>query len=261
MSPQFLNGPLLVAIVLGISLLVAQGWRARARRRRREINAKTRDKMVAIVSTTNEYVPVGASSVEGLNQEKLAAYTAALEQLGFSRLLDYRLRRGDSGELRGFERVFANSEEQCFAGIMAGGVLQPDQPLFVAINSYMDGGWRLGTSNIAARKADYYLRHPCILRMRYPDDPIKRLVARHLERRAEILRDLDIKTLPDVSIEFFIARSREANVERKTKIQTANPLGDLPLAEAQATARTQEWLGDYPAEAERRRAQKKPAAS
>jgi hypothetical protein len=259
-SPQSFNIPLLAAILLGVSFLAAQGFRVWARRRRREMNTKTRDKMVAIVSTANEYVPVDASSVEGLNQERLTEYTAALEQLGFSRLLDYRLRRGDSSELRGFERVLANSEEHCFAGIMAVGALQPDQPLFVAINSYMDGGWWLGTSNIPARKADYYLRHPRILRMRYPDDPIERLVARYLERRGEILRDLDIKSLPDVSIEFFIARSREANEERKTKIQTSNPLGDLPLAEAQATARTHEWLGDYPAEAERRRAHKKPVA-
>src|SRR5271165_3203076 len=137
--------------------LVAQVRRAQIRMRRREINVQTRDRMVAIASAPNEFVEVDAASVEGLNQEKLAEYTGILEGLGFQKLQDHRLRQEGKIELRGFERVFAHTKEQCYAGIMTAGELGPDKPLSVAINSHMDGGWRLGTSNIAPRKADYFL--------------------------------------------------------------------------------------------------------
>jgi hypothetical protein len=251
-----------VAVIAFVGgFLWLQFTRARSRQRRREANVKIRDKMVAVAATPTEFVPVDASSVEGLNQEQLAAHTVILEQMGFERLLDYRLRSGGKTELSGFERVLVNTKEHCFAGIMAAGALQPNKPLYVAINSYMEDGWRLGTSNIPARKADYFLRLPRVLRMRYPDDSIEKLFARHLERRGEILRGLDIKILPEVSGEAYLRHARESGEQRKSKVETANPLGDMPLAEAQASTRNQEWLGDYPAEAERLRAQKKLVSS
>lgn len=255
------NQAILLTLTVIAILLLLPTLRARMQKRFRELNDQTRDKMVGIVSATNEFVPVDAASVEGLNLKKLQEYSASLEQLGFTRLLDYRLRRGGNPELRGFERVFVHATQHCFAAIMAAGALRPDQPLNVAVNSYMESGWRLGTSNIPAGPADYYLRQPRILRMRYPDDSTERLFSRHLERRAEILRDLEIRVLADTSIEFYFARVRESIEQAKTKVQGANPLGDLPLAKAQATARNQEWLGDYPAEAKRLRAQKSPLAT
>ena len=250
-----------VALAAVGGFLWLQMARARNQRRRREANLKIRDKMVAVAATPMEFVPVDASSIEGLNQEQLAAHTSSLAQLGFERLLDYRLRSGGKAELSGFERVLVNSNERSFAGIMAAGVMEPNKPLYVAINSYMEDGWRLGTSNIPARKADYFLRLPRVLRMRYPDDSIENLVARHFQRRAEILRGLEIKLLPEVSSEAYLQHARESAEQRKSKVQTANPLGDMPLAEVQGSARNQEWLGDYPAEAERLRAQKKLATS
>jgi hypothetical protein len=250
-----------VAIALAASFLALETLRARARKRRQEINRKTRDKMIAIASASIEFVPVDGTTVEGLNQEKLNEFTTILEQLGFERLLDYRLRRGGETKLIGFERVLAHPKERCFASMMIAGALDPQKSFSIAFNSYMQEGWRLGTSNIAARKADYFLRLPRVLRMRYPNDPIEQLFARHLQRRAEILRGLDIQVSPDISIDAYQNYVREATELRKDKVQSANPLGDLPLAEAQATAHDQEWLGDYPAEAERLRAQRKLVSS
>lgn len=246
----------ILAVLVGASFFAFQALRASVRKRRREINLKTRDKMVAIASASIEFVPVEAATVAGLNLQQLGDITATLEQLGFERLLDYRLRRGGDAKLNGFERVFAHRKEECFASVMVAGALEPQKPFSVAFNSYMQDGWRLGTSNIAPRKADYFLRLPRVLRMRYPDDSVEELHARHMERRAEVLAGLDIAVLPDISIEAYQRYIREASEQRVDKVKTANPLGDLPLAEAQATARNQEWLGDYPAEAERLRAQR-----
>jgi len=241
-------------------LLAMHFVREWARRRLRQINDKTREKMVAIVSMENEFVEVQASEVRGLNAAKLEAYTQALTGLGFTHLLDYRLRRGGISELQGFARLFFHSKERCFAEVMAPGALRPDAPLFVAINSFMDSGWRLGTSNIPARKADYFMRLPRLLGMRYPDDPVEKLFSRHLERRAEILRDLEIEILDGSTAEFYFQKVREASSQRANSMQNANPIGNLPLAEAQATARSQEWMGDYPEEARRLREMKQPIA-
>jgi hypothetical protein len=244
-----------LVIVFGAGFLALQALRSRARKRRQEINVRTRDKMVAIASASIEFVPVEAAEVEGLNQEQLLKISGTLQQLGFERLLDYRLRRGDEPKLNGFERVLVCTTHKCFASIMVAGALDPQKPFSVAFNSYMEGGWRLGTSNIPARKADYFLRLPRVLRMRYPDDPIEKLYQRHMERREEVLRGLGIEVLRDMSVDAYLRYVREASEQRTDKVKTANPLGDLPLGEAQATARNQEWLGDYPAEAERRRRQ------
>lgn len=216
------------------------------------LERQTRNKLVAIVSAELAPVPVSADEVAGLNRTALADLTTQLEELGFVHRLDYRVRKGTAPP-EGFARVFVHPDERCFAEIMAPGVVAPDQPLFVAINSHLQSDWSLGTSNIPPMTAHYFMRRPRVLRMHYPDDRVRQLFTRHRERRREVMSGLGLGVLSDLSTDLYFAKVREGMEAQKQNMQRAKPVRELAAAKAAAEKREQEWLGDYPVEAEKRR--------
>jgi hypothetical protein len=237
----------LTKLVLLLGLLGAL-WLARF-----VIDRRTRRRMVAIVSAGLEFVPTRAEDVFGLDCDQLDDLSRELRAEGFVHQLDYQVRRGAEPTPRGFARLFLHPAERCFAEIMLAGAVAPDRPMYVAINSHLESDWSLGTSNIPASPADLFMRLPRTLRMRYPDDSVARLCARHLERRGQILGDLGLRVMDDVSTDFYFAKVRAAMDKQKANMQKASPLRDLPAAKQAAVPREQEWLGDYEAEAERHR--------
>ena len=244
---------LVVAVVIFAAGLLLTRWKIRFQ----AINQEAREKLAAAVPDGIEFVTVDVADVPNLNRSELETLTGKLAALGFVPLLDYRIRMSTKSGLQGFARLFQHPQEKCYAEIQASAqALAKGEKFLVAINSYMDDGWSLGTSNTPTIKAHYFMQLSRVLRMRYPDDPVEQLFARHLERRKQILQDLAISVSPDLSAERYFARARESNSQRREAMKKTNPIGGMIVAEVHVARRTEEWLGDYPAEAKRRRAQR-----
>jgi hypothetical protein len=221
----------------------------------RFLNRKVRKALVAVMPTEIQFESIDPAELPGLNKEQLAQLTANLEHLGFAWLRDYTVTWPGKPAPRGFARLFLHRQERCFAEIMATAQgIEKGLPLGVAINSYLENDWDLGTSNLALKRGDHFMQLPKVLRMRYPDAAPAELLRRHLVRRKEMLDGLHLNILSDLSVENYFARIRKRMAERRESLQHRQPLDELPTADVLAALRSYEWLGAFPKECKRLRA-------
>lgn len=219
------------------------------------LNLKVRKALVAVLPTEIQFKSIDPVELPGLNKEQLAQLTADLEQLGFAWLRDYSVAWPGKSAPRGFARLFLHRQERCFAEIMATAQgMEKGSPLGVAINSYLENEWDLGTSNLALKRGDHFMQLPKVLRMRYPDAAPAELLQRHLVRRREMLDGLHLNILSDLSVEDYFARIRKRMAERRESLQRRQPLDELPTADLLAAQRSYEWLGSFPKECKRLKA-------
>jgi len=221
-------------------------------RPRRLANRRARRALMAVIPVEIQFEDADPANFSRLDKDHLETLTAEMQKLGFACLRDYTTVIPGKPVQRGFARLLVHRSERCFAEIMAtsqamiGGL-----PLRVAINSYLEDEWELGTSNVAPKRGHYFQQLPKVLRMRYSDAEPAELFQRHLARRAEILEALHIKIHEDLSIDSYFARIRKRMVERREAMQSHRPLDELSAATTIAAQRSYEWLGDFPKERER----------
>jgi len=216
------------------------------------LNRKVRKALVAVMPTEIQFESIDPAELSGLTRDQLAQLTSDLEHLGFAWLRDYTVVWPGKSAPRGFARLFLHSQKRCFAEIMATAQgIEKGLPLGVAINSYLENDWDLGTSNLALKRGDHFMQLPKVLRMRYPDAAPAELLQRHLVRRKEMLDGLHLNTLSDLSVESYFARIRKRMAERRESMQHRQPLDELPTADMLAAQRSYEWLGAFPKECKR----------
>jgi hypothetical protein len=216
------------------------------------LNRKVRKALVAVMPTEIQFESIDPAELPGLNKDQLEQWTTDLEHLGFALLRDYTVVWPGKPAPRGFARLFLHRQEQCFAEIMATAQgIEKGAPLGVAINSYLDNDWDLGTSNLALKRGDHFMQLPKVLRMRYPDAAPAELLQRHVVRRKEMLDGLHLNILSDLSVENYFARVRKRMAERRESLQHRQPLDELPTADLLAAQRSYEWLGSFPKERQR----------
>jgi hypothetical protein len=219
------------------------------------LNRKVRKALMAVMPIEIQFKSIDPSELPGLNKDQLAQFTSDLEHLGFAWLRDYTVVWPGKSAPRGFARLFWHRQERCFAEIMATAQgIEKGLPLGVAINSYLENDWDLGTSNLALKRGDHFLQLPKVLRMRYPDAAPAELLQRHLVRRKEMLDGLHLKILSDLSVESYFARIRKRMAERRESMQHRQPLDELPTADMLAAQPSYEWLGAFPKECKRLKA-------
>jgi hypothetical protein len=219
------------------------------------LNRKVRKALVAVMPTEIQFESIDAAELPGLNRDHLAQLTTDLEHLGFAWLRDYTVAWPGKPAPRGFARLFLHRQERCFAEIMATAQgIEKGSPFGVAINSYLDNDWDLGTSNLALKRGDHFMQLPKVLRMRYPGAAPAELLHRHLVRRKEMLDGLHLNIMFDLSVENYFARIRKRMAERRESLQHRQPLDELPTADVLAAQRSYEWLGAFPKECKRLKA-------
>jgi hypothetical protein len=152
---------------------------------RKWANRKVRSALMAVIPTEMQFVSADPAQFTDLNNNELARLTADMEKLGFERLRDYTSQIPGKSTPRGFARLFVHRTERCFAEIMVTGqAMSAGSPSRVAINSYLEQDWDLGTSNVEPNRGHYFMQLPKVLRMRYSDAEPAELLQRHLARRA-----------------------------------------------------------------------------
>jgi hypothetical protein len=151
------------------------------------------------------YEPTKVEDWPHFNLDALTYYTNELQSLGFTSLGDYT-----TSAIRGMIRTFSHSELNCFADV---GQLA-EQQIFCLISSELESDWAIAVTNIestpTSRASSYaFTRLPRTIHRTISNATPTALLQALLNRRSQMIKDLSIQPLKDVSIEMHFCRTRE----------------------------------------------------
>jgi hypothetical protein len=186
----------------------------------------------------------------------LQQQTNDLESLGFVQLMDCKVEVGT-----GFTRCFAHPQQYCFAEIGQYWPETGEKNIYhCTIFSLLDRDWAIGEINREVNQNDgiaYIWRHPKHIRTYHPNINLDNFFQLHLRLRQQVITDLGITLLTDVSWTEFRNFLQQMTVFQKQTFSRK----PLLLAMLEATFfemnPKSQWLGDYPKEAAKRRANRR----
>ncbi|BAT55044.1 hypothetical protein NOS3756_40220 [Nostoc sp. NIES-3756] len=170
--------------------------------------------------------------------------TKDLEALGFVQLMDYKVEPGNS-----FARSFAHPQHHCFAEIGQLFTDTKDKPeKYSYMYSSLTKNWDLTTINRQVHRLDataYIGQHPKSVRKYHPEVYFDELLEQHLSLRRQMLNNLGISVITNISWSEYKSLGQQATISRKTIVRRKK----LLLAMLEATLfeinPKSEWLGDY----------------
>ena len=241
---SFVSLPIILGLIIGFSLLLFPlfWWLSDVKSQLLKALPDTWEPQTALVEDYPQ-----------LNLDCLLIQTRTLESLGFVQLMDWKVEPGN-----GFARCFDHPQQYCFAEI---GQLFNETREAIAqhsiIFSLLEQDWVIAEINREVRSGDgisYIWRHPKEIRTYSPNLNLDELLQTHLRLREKILVDLGISLLTDVSRSAFCNLEKQSTIRRKQTLKRKN----LLLAMFEATLfeinPKSQWLGDYPQEATKKRA-------
>lgn len=170
--------------------------------------------------------------------------TKDLEALGFVQLMDYKVEPGN-----GFARTFAHPQHHCFAEIGQLFTDAKDKPeKYSYIYSSLTQDWDLTTINRQVHRLDataYIGQHPKAVRKYHLEVYIDELLAQHLSLRKQMLNDLGISVVTDISWSGYRKLGQQATISRKTTMRRKKLLLAMLEATLFEIKPKSEWLGDY----------------
>jgi hypothetical protein len=191
------------------------------------------------------FSPTSPSAFLGLKVDLLDKYTTELESIGFTQLAD----RGIfSLTPNTFIRILVNSEQHCFAIVSQ----TTSGAMRCWLRSFLTDNWSLANLNYRSDTyrsctAQIWSRHPRQLWMSQPDLKLARILETHLQRRQQLVRDLQIEIIQDLTVETYLdfeqmAMSRyHQNMKRKWIV-----VGMIEAVWLFFHSKT-EWMGEYQA--------------
>jgi hypothetical protein len=236
--------PIILGLIIGLSLLLFPlfWWLSDVKSQLLKAFPDTWEPQTALVEDYPQ-----------LNLDLLLIQTSTLESLGFVQLMDWKAEPGN-----GFVRCFAHPQQYCFAEIgqffnATGESTYSNCTIF----SLLEQDWIIGEINREIRSGDgfsYICRYPKEIRTYSPNLNLDELLQTHLRLREKILVDLGISLLTDVSWSAFYNFQKTFVIRFKQTLKRKNLL--LAMFEATLFERNpkSQWLGDYPQEAVKKRA-------
>ena len=223
-----------VAIVLAFSLFVSLIW----------VLSQIKSKLLSVLPDEFQYQSAILADAPLLNVTWLQQQTSALESLGFVQLIDYKV------ENPGLARCFAHPQHYCYAEVNE--AFQATGEFFsrqTGIASNLDGDWHLASIN---READFkdsiaygFWRNPKTIGTYYPELSLEELFEKHLRFRQQMIADLGITVLTDVSWENYVKIEQEKMIYRKRSLKSKNLLWAMMEVTLFELNPKSEWLGDY----------------
>jgi hypothetical protein len=180
-----------------------------------------------------------------LDHEGLEERTRELEALGFTLEMDYSVDPKLRQALFGFGRLLAHQQHRCFGVIAQTFPAQgPPSPLRWGIVSYLEDNWRLATSS--ERSSLLSVVHlPRDLGMNLPGLTVAELLRAHLERRQEMMKDLHIAPIPDLTPAAYFEGIRKSLMETRVAMKRRVLLFLIWQWWRVSKLPRYEWLGDY----------------
>jgi len=194
-------------------------------------------------------LPTHLEEFSELDLNALFKYTEQLEGLGFIKVVDYKLETAN-----GLSRLFSHSQHSCFADVFQIiPVGKEPTPVFCTIHSALEDGWTLSTTIVQPDGIKTMWRNPKSLWTYHPNATSAELLQIHLERRQQIVDDLQVHPLTDLSWEFYFIQQQKGTVQRRETLQRKNIVIALIEATLFEMNPQSEWMGDYPKLAARNR--------
>lgn len=188
------------------------------------------------------FEPIQLETVPYVDIEALNVYTRYLEALGFTKLYDSQL----AGSVSCVARLFSHSEHRCFADVSQ---LVGRTPMICSVVSTLEQDWTLSTTDrptdqISAT-AYAFLRQPRRLGMYKPGAETQQLLQSHLTFRHQMMADLHLQVLPDVSLEAFLEIGQRGLTGQKQALWRKSILLGLVERLLFSLNPKTEWLGEY----------------
>lgn len=190
---------------------------------------------------------------EDLDQDKLAELTAAFEELGFRRLVDYTI-EADVDLNRAFARLMAHEQENCYAELNQAFAPGRSIPMRFMVMSFLDDDWSAAVTNRMPSKEGYLLRLPRAAWRSFPDAEPDQLFQELLTLRKGMVRDLKVAVVDDNTAKAYFTREKARTRARKESVGRRWALGiqiEFWLFERNPKMA---WLGEYAAKARKSRA-------
>lgn len=193
-------------------------------------------------SSPAKFVPTEIESWQHLDREKLARYTAELEQLGFIQLTDFTLQSTQM-----VVRLFVHPQKFCFAEV----IHARGSSMLCSLVCYLEQHWSLTTikrlfpPTFTSAISYAFLQEPRTLLKEVRNTPVSLLFQSLLDWREQASKDLGVEPIQDIRAEVFFERERS---ERRKKIRymLSQSMTWMTLKMVWFLLRPRsEWLGDY----------------
>ncbi|OYQ65132.1 hypothetical protein B9G53_08540 [Pseudanabaena sp. SR411] len=171
--------------------------------------------------------------------------TDRLKLLGFVQIMDYKIPQSP-----GFARCFAHPVNYCYAEVNE--VFKATGESFArnaSITSSLEQDWTLSSINqevsITASIAYGFWRKPRSLRIYYPNLSLEELFNKHLKMRQQMITNIGVSVLTDVSWENYVNKQQEGTIYRKKAMkQKSLLLAMIEVTKFELNPKS-EWLEDY----------------
>jgi hypothetical protein len=196
------------------------------------------------ISSKLKIVPTQLEARSQLDIKTFNYYTNALEYLGFIKIHDLEVLSEYSVI---FTRLFSHPKHLCFAEVMQA----PGRSLvFCAIESALEQEWSVSFRDNSSNQAILFafLRRPRRIIFVKQGVAPKELLRLHLKFRQEIMRDLSLQLLTDISIEAYFEQSQISRTRQRKSLRRKSViigLVEMGLFSLKSEVQKSQWLGDY----------------
>ncbi|QLE55714.1 hypothetical protein [Nostoc sp. TCL26-01] len=200
--------------------------------------------LLSAVPKNIQIVPADLDNLEQVDKNTFNSYTTALESLGFERISDLQLSESSTTVVR----LFSHPKHLCFAEVLQ---TLGKEYIFCAIASSLEKGWGISSRDqIHPTTAINYafLRRPQAIIIYKQGVTPKELLRSHLELRQQMMRDLNLQVLPDISIETYFAESKKVRIELRSRMWRKSviiSLIEMWLFPLLSDEQKYQWLGNY----------------
>jgi hypothetical protein len=205
-----------------------------------------KEKLMRTLPNNFEYETANLEDYPLLNFTWFQQQAKELKLLGFVQIMDYQ-----TVKKSGFARCFAHPEHYCYAEVNeVFKITGESYSRNTVITSSLDEGWTLSNINREVKTTDSipygFWRNPKNVRIYHPNISLEELLQKHLEKRQEMINNLAVILLTDISWENYVKKQEEAVIYRKKALkQKILLLAMIDVTKFEVNPQS-EWLGDYP---------------
>jgi Ca2+/Na+ antiporter len=202
-------------------------------------------KLIRSLTNKFEYKTVDIKDYSLLDFNWFQEQTDELKLLGFVQIRDYT-----TGKTQGFARCFAHPENHCYAEINES--FRANGASFsrnTVIMSELTQDWSLSSinheANTTASIAYGFWRNPKSVRIYQDELSLDELLNRHLQMRQQMINDIGVSLLTDVSWDNYVEKQQEAAIYRNQSLKRKFLLLAMINVTKFELNPKSEWLGDY----------------
>ena len=194
-----------------------------------------------------EFVPANLEEYPKLDISLLQQYTLELENLGFTKTLDYTIKTKKGKVYPAIARLFYHPQHHCIAEVnQLFPVKGTSLPVGCVLSSFIEDGWSFSSTDREPDGISYIMRRPKSLGTTHPDTFPVNLLDLHISRRKEIIEKLQLPLVTNVSPYQYFINEQNENKNRKRALLKKNLFIGIAEAALFSIKPKYEWVGELP---------------